>query len=61
MDIPSSILSRRSYRLRFEVIDFNDLFLIYGAGIEKIDFKIWNPYGELVFHSTDPNYLQHTG
>ena len=39
----------------------NDLFLVYGAGIEKIDFKIWNRYGELVFHSTDPNQLQHTG
>ncbi len=33
----------------------NDEFRIYGIGIEEVDFKVYNRWGELVFHTTDRN------
>ena len=33
----------------------NDVFRIYGVGIEDVDFRVYNRWGELVFHTTDRN------
>lgn len=31
----------------------NDFFLVYGNDIEKVELKVFNRWGELVFESTD--------
>ena len=32
----------------------NDVLYIYGSGFREVDFRIYNRYGEQVFHTSDP-------
>jgi gliding motility-associated-like protein len=36
--------------------EHNDILYVQGAGIKKMEFKIYNRYGQLVFESTDQEF-----
>jgi len=39
----------------------NDLFLVYGSGIQEIYFKVYNKWGEIVYETEDLIEIQNTG
>jgi len=39
----------------------NDIFLVYGAGISKLEIRIYNSWGKVVFSSNNVSTIQKTG